>query len=450
MVFSALTLYLAFPKSTRACKALNLVDSLGSDYQFLKEQNILVLISCRIIWGMTQLLFTPYFSLFILAQPGGSPEILGIVASVKVISFIIITPIAGLLTDSRGRVTMITLGTVLHAITYLFYVFANDVTMIILGSFAEGLSLIHLPALRAITHESLKPRTKGLGLSATTGLESLPRVIAPFLGGVLTEWIGIDAGMRIGFTLGFFVGLLVAFIRYRFLQETLQTPLTESIKITKIWNVLQTSYSNMLYLLREYISLRGLVVVAALNAFFAALTAQFWIVYAQNTIGASTTEWGVIEMIVAPYTILVLLFSGKLVDRYGRKRIILSCLALAPGIILVFLFSSNFLTLLAFRLGLATLNSFALPATTAIISDIVPSHSRGRAFAAIGMIPITISLDSSASGFYMFLPSITGSVASGFIYSFNPQLPWVLLTIGYIAQFGLSWLLIKEPHRTYE
>lgn len=420
--------------------------SLGSDYHFLKDRNILVLISCRIIWGMTQLLFTPYFSLFILTQPGGSPEILGIVASVKAISFIIITPIAGLLTDTKGRVTLITLGTALHAVTYLFYVFANDVTMIILGSFAEGLSLIHLPALRAITHESLQPRTKGLGLSATTGLESLPRVIAPFLGGILTEWIGIDQGMRIGFSLGFVVGLLVAFIRYRFLQETLQTPLAVSIKMTQILTVLQTSYSNMLHLLREYISLRGLVVVAALNSFFAALTAQFWIVYAQNTIGVSTTEWGLIEMIVAPYTIMVLLFSGKLVDRYGRKQIILSCLALAPGMILIFLFSTNFLTLLIFRLGLATLNSFVLPATTAIISDIVPSRSRGRAFAAIGMVPITISLESSASGFYMFLPSITGSVASGFIYSFNSQLPWILLTIGFIIQFSLSWLMIKEPH----
>jgi MFS family permease len=116
--------------------------------------------------------------------------------------------------------------------------------------------------------------------------------------------------------------------------------------------------------------------------------------------------------------------------------------------ILLFLFSSNFVTLLIFRLGLATLNSFVLPATTAIISDIVPSSSRGRAFAAIGMVPITISLESAASGFYMFLPSITGSIASGFVYSFNSQLPWILLTIGYIIQFSLSWLMIKEPRQT--
>jgi MFS family permease len=272
-------------------------------------------------------------------------------------------------------------------------------------------------------------------------------VIAPFLGGILTEWIGIDQGMRIGFSLGFVVGLLVAFIRYRFLRETLQTPLETSIKLSQIVNVFQTSYANMLHLLREYISLRGLVLVAALNSFFAALTAQFWIVYAQNVIGASTTEWGLIEMIVAPYTIMILLFSGKLVDRYGRKRIILLCLAFAPGMVLVFLFSANFFTLLVFRLGLATLNSFMLPATTAIISDIVPSQSRGRAFAAIGMVPITISLDSSASGFYMFFPSITGSIASGFIYSFNSQLPWILLTMGYIIQFSLSWLTIKEPQQ---
>jgi hypothetical protein len=62
MVFSALTLYLAFPKSTRACKALVLVGSLGSDYQFLMEQNILVLISCRVIWRDDATLIHPIAS----------------------------------------------------------------------------------------------------------------------------------------------------------------------------------------------------------------------------------------------------------------------------------------------------------------------------------------------------------------------------------------------------
>jgi hypothetical protein len=49
---------------------------------------------------MTQLLFLPYFALFALAQPGGTPETLGIVASVKAIGFFVIAPIAGRLAES--------------------------------------------------------------------------------------------------------------------------------------------------------------------------------------------------------------------------------------------------------------------------------------------------------------------------------------------------------------
>lgn len=76
----------------------------SSTYGFLRERNILVLISCRLMRGMTQRLLLPYFVLFAFVQPGGTPETLGIVASVKAIGFFVIAPIVGRLADSRCRV----------------------------------------------------------------------------------------------------------------------------------------------------------------------------------------------------------------------------------------------------------------------------------------------------------------------------------------------------------
>ena len=160
---------------------------LGSTYSFLREQNIIVLISCRLMWGMTQLLFLPYFALFALAQPGGTLETLGIIASVKAIGFFVIAPIAGQLADSRGRVKIIAVGTSLHALSYLFYIVATDINMVILGSLVEGFSVIHMPALQAITQESLRRSTRELGLSTTSGLQSLPSLVAPLAGGILVE-----------------------------------------------------------------------------------------------------------------------------------------------------------------------------------------------------------------------------------------------------------------------
>ena len=102
-------------------------------YSFLRDRNIIVLISCRIIWGLTQALFMSYFSLFALAQQGVTPEMLGLIVSIKAVGTAILSPVAGYLADSLGRKKMIFLGTSLHAISYLFYLIATDYKMIIIG-----------------------------------------------------------------------------------------------------------------------------------------------------------------------------------------------------------------------------------------------------------------------------------------------------------------------------
>jgi MFS family permease len=397
---------------------------------------------------MTQLLFLPYFALFALAQPGGTPETLGIVASVKAIGFFVIAPIAGRLADSRGRVKMIAAGTSLHALSYLFYVAATDINMVILGSLAEGFSIIHMPALQAITQESLRRGTRGLGLSATTGLQSLPSLVAPLAGGILVEWMGIDAGMRVGFTLALIVGLLVAAIRLRYLRETLEVQTVGPFTLGAIPRILRRSYTDMFNLLREYRALRGLVLLASIDTFFAAVTAPFWIVYGQSVIGLTTTQWGLIEIIVAPVNIVVLLFSGRFVDRFGKKRVMLLALLTAPLVNLSFIFCRNLSQVLLFRVLLTAQNAFIMPATTAFLADLVPTRHRGRTAAAIGWNPIVMSLGATASGFYRFLPSFTGSAISGYVYSYDPTLPWVLLAAAYAVECVVAYVFIQESETT--
>ena len=54
------------------------------------------------------------------------------------------------------------------------------------------------------------------------------------------------------------------------------------------------------------------------------------------------------------------------------------------------------------------------------------------------------------SGFLIFLPKTLGSLAGGFIYHLNPQLPWLLqsvfLTVGLIYVF----FMIHDPENPQE
>jgi len=420
-----------------------------SAYSFLRDRNIIVLIGCRIIWGLTQALFTSYFSLFALAQKGVTPELLGLVISVKSVGTVILSPIAGYLADSLGRKKMIFAGTSLHAISYLFYLVATDFNMIFIGSLIEGMAVLHMPALQALTQDSIVRSRRSLGLSATTGLQAIPTLISPFIGGVLAERLGIDTGMRIGFTLAFAAGLLVAFIRLRFLRETVND-VTERFELRSLCSVAKRSYAGMFSLLREYKLLRGLVYLSLVDTFFAALTAPFWIVYAKTLIGITTVEWGMIEVVVAAVNIIILFFSGSLVDRLGRKRVMLLTLAVAPMANLGFIYCQSAVQVAFVRVLLTAQNAFIMPASTALLADIVPRKDRGRAIAAIGWQPIVITIGAISSGFFRFPPYFVGSIVSGYTYEVDVRLPWFLLALGYVLEFLVCHRMVREPEKPAE
>ncbi|MEM2093950.1 MAG: MFS transporter [Candidatus Bathyarchaeia archaeon] len=421
----------------------------GSAYSFLRERNIVVLIACRIIWGLTQALFTSYFSLFALAQKGVTPELLGLIVSVKSLGTVILSPIAGYLADALGRKKMIFAGTCLHAASYLFYLVATDFNMIFIGSLVEGMAVLHMPALQAITQDSLVRSRRSLGLSATTGLQAIPTLISPFIGGLLAERLGIDAGMRIGFGLAFAAGILVAFIRLKFLRETVND-VTERFDVMGIYKVVKRSYAGMFSLLREYKLLRGFIYVSLVDTFFASITAPFWVVYAKTIIGLTTVEWGIIEVIAAAVNILVLFFSGSLVDRLGKKKIMLLNLTAAPVVNLAFIYCGNATHVALIRVLLTAQNAFILPAATALLADIVPRKDRGRAIAAVGWQPIVISIGAVSSGFFRFLPYFIGSLLSGYVYELDVRLPWYLLVSGYVAEAVICHYVVREPENPAE
>ena len=420
-----------------------------SSYSFLRERNIIVLISCRIIWGLTQALFMSYFSLFALAQQGVTLEMLGLIFSLKAVGTVILTPIAGYLADSLGRKKMIFAGTSLHAISYLFYLVATDYKMILVGSFVEGLAIIHFPALQAITQDSLAQSERGLGLSATTGLQALPSLISPFIGGILYERLGIDTGMRIGFALAFVAGLTVAFIRLKFLNETVSKS-AEKFEVGNLISILGKSYSGMFSILREYKELRGLIVLTTVDTFFAAIAAPFWVVYAKEVIGLSTMEWGITQSLIAGVNVVVLLFSGIYADRFGRKKIMLVNLLMAPIVNISFIYCQNLYQVLLFQSFLTAQNAFTMPAASALQADIVPKEARGRAIAALGWQPIVISMGAVSQGFFRCPPYFIGSLLSGYIYEMNPRYPWFLMAGAYVAEVVICYFLIKEPEKPAE
>ena len=137
--------------------------------------NVLVITLTRAAQMFSMRMTTPFFSLFILSL-GGQPTDIGYVLTLRTLAALLIFPIAGYITDMLGRVKVIAVAGYISALTFLFYIFATDWTHIAIGTFLQGLVMIHLPALGAIMADSMPPHRRGIGSVSYTHL-TLPTIL---------------------------------------------------------------------------------------------------------------------------------------------------------------------------------------------------------------------------------------------------------------------------------
>jgi MFS family permease len=133
----------------------------------------------------------------------------------------------------------------------------------------------------------------------------------------------------------------------------------------------------------------------------------------------------------APFVVLVLP-AGEIADRYDRKRIITACLALQLACSLFLLgFSLSPLAavwpIFAVLTLFGTARAFMMPASQAILINIVPPDSFGRA----------VALNSSM--FHMAV--IIGPVLGGFLYLGGPRLVYGVVALLLVVSIGLMLMV---------
>jgi MFS family permease len=135
----------------------------------------------------------------------------------------------------------------------------------------------------------------------------------------------------------------------------------------------------------------------------------------------------------APFVVLVLP-AGEVADRYDRRRIITACLGLQLAcslFLLVFSFSTRAAVwpIFAVLTLYGTARAFMMPASQAILINIVPPESFGRA----------VALNSSM--FHMAV--IVGPVFGGVLYLGGPRLVYAVVAVLLVLAIGLM-LLVKS------
>ncbi len=413
--------------------------------------NVLVLTVCRIIFTMSQSLAAPFFSLFILAL-GGTVQDIGVITALGGVAGLIFYPFGGYVADMKGRVKLVGFSTFAYGISYFFFAAAWNWQTLALGVFVQQLVLFYMPALNAIMADSLPVKLRGIGYATTNVIPSTIGIVVPYIGGFLIDKVfmgDIVPAMRLSYTVSGILGFFIAVIRLKWLKETMDVGDQEGVKLRDIPDLLKRSYLGIVETLKWFSkTLRSVAVIQMVIIFFSALAGPYWIVRANKVVGLSVYDFGVLTLVAGAFNMLLSIPMGRLIDRFGPRRIIIATSAISPIACFLFPFCTSFTEVLGVLLLLTIFNSATPNAFTALMVGHIPVSKRGRVFSLMGGTAGVQLGGVWMDGVLLFISGTFGSLIGGFIYAFDNRIPWFILSAALVCCVVLTAKFIKDPQKT--
>jgi MFS family permease len=361
-------------------------------------------------------------------------------------------PIGGYLADNTRRVRLIVLANSLTVVVVLIYSFSPNWQIFAFATLLQGFLVFQFPARSALIADSLSPNDRGRGIAAMNSVSSIFAVAAPFLAGTVITLLGDKQGISLLYLGMALLYAISAYIMYRYLVEPPAKSLPDaSISLSHIPQVLRDTYAGIPSMLRALSpSLKALAGVIVFSFMANGVASPFWVVYATDEIGLTSAAWGLILLIETVLRLMMFIPAGMVVDRWGRTRALLVSLVVSLAAIPAFVFVQGFATALLVRCVIAVSFALAIPSCTALLADTVPREMRGRVMSALGQGGIMIGpagggTGGPAVGYLVIVPLILSFMLGGILYTINPVLPWVFVTVTTLLSILLVVLFIRDP-----
>jgi MFS family permease len=229
--------------------------------------------------------------------------------------------------------------------------------------------------------------------------------------------------------------MVAGFVRYRFLEETL-VPVEEEREglravIGDLIGDFRTTFSVLPRQLWVFVGLDLLYSMAW------AFVDPYFVTYATEEVGLSSSQWGLTMTVMTVINILVRLPAASASDRYGRVKFIGPTSLMFPVVIYLFLNSRGFVDVLLIRLVFTVVVSFNAPAWQALFMDYAPKEHRGRFNAVLNVMrPLLWS---------------GGTILGGYLYQTYSSRMTFLVGIGMMVVGALANnLFLREPEKREE
>ncbi|MBL7079407.1 MFS transporter [Candidatus Bathyarchaeota archaeon] len=367
------------------------------------KKDLWLLFALNIAIGFSAQFITPLFPLY-LEGLGASEMEIGLVLSLASILATALMLPSGLLMNRIGKKKTLLVSVVLAALPPLLISFMDDwrwvtpLYMVFSGSFS-----FFIVSRMAMISERATPGNRATLFGVMNLAWPIGGIIAPTLSGFLVENYGWAPIFQV--TALIMAAGLIPTLR---LEES-AAPVIEEQVPAKRPSILDGEYLPFMTLFFLFSFLAGMV--EGMIGTVLPLFLKNQIMISESLIGLFFTASSLLILVTQ-------IPSGRLADRYGRKRMIVLALLPIPLLLGAWLFVDDWMLLLVIYAVFNGLRSMTWPSSLALLADFIPSELMGS---ALGVRMTSMRLGSTVA-----------PVLAGYLYS----------SVGYRSPFLASAVLV--------
>lgn len=362
-------------------------------------------------------IISPILALFIRGQ-GLTVSQIGLLGTAGMIGWLIFEPLAGVVADRIRKKYMVVFAIVASSLIYVAYPYARGFwDFAFLGFAMSSVLSFYAVSVKALTAELLPSSGRGKAYGRFVSAISIGGIVAPLLGGYLSEAFDLSFPFYISAGVGF-VGLAaVLLMKYDDGGWTREASPDGSPEGESLWA-------------RAFLSILAIRMLYLFNLVFRQHTLPIFL-HEDPRFSASETQIGLYMGVLQLTSALSQAFLGDLCDRIGSSRVIASSLLLSGASYLGLIYFSGPAILVV--LG-AIQGVFFAAADLSMMIHLMAVMPEGRTGVVMGLYS-----ESENIGGMIAAPSL------GMIYdSVGPQFSVLTVALVLVANAMLSFALIER------
>ncbi|MFF2484645.1 MFS transporter [Paenibacillus sp. NPDC058071] len=348
----------------------------------------------------------------------------GLLVAAFSLTQLLLSPLAGRLSDTYGRKQMIIIGMVIFTLSELVFGLANSAIPLFIGRMLGGVgAALIMPAVMAYTADVTSMEERGKGMGFINAAISTGFIIGPGIGGFLAEY-GIRVPFYAAAVAGAFAAVITAFILPA--SKPAASSVASAVETKKEGLAKQLLYS---YRQPYFLSL----IIVCVSAFGLANYETVYGLFVDHKFGFTTKDiafiitFGSIAGAVVQATIF-----GWILNKFGEKNVIALCL-LFSGLFI-------FLTLFAEGYWVIVTVTFIVFLAIDILRPAIGTQMSRMANEQQGYVA---GLNSA----FTSLGNIAGPIVAGFLFDIDINFPYMAAAAILILSFFLAVAVGRRDSR---